>query len=72
MTAHPVSLRTSCLVERARACAAGFDRLGQKFSADFTRERILFPLECGAPSALYEHFVGQQEARLANMENARG
>ena len=27
MSAHDITLRTSCLIERARACAAGFERL---------------------------------------------
>lgn len=59
----PIALRASCLIERARACVSGFERLGKKFSADFTRQ-MLNALECGAPACLYEHWLGEQEARL--------
>lgn len=58
--------RESCLVERAYACAAGFDRLGKSFSADITRN-MARELELGGPGALYEHWIGAQEARLAGM-----
>ena len=69
--AHPVALRSSCLTERARACVAGFDRLGKKFSADLTRQ-MLNALECGAPACLYDHWIGEQEARLREVEARRG
>lgn len=68
MTAEPINLRVSVLIARAEACAAGFDRLGKKFSASFTRENILHPLKCGLPAALYEHWVAQLEALLADYQ----
>jgi hypothetical protein len=71
VTAVDLSLRTSCLVARAQSCVAGFEKLGQKFSADLTRQMVN-SLECGAPGALYEHWVGEQEKRLAGLEARHG
>lgn len=64
MSAEPIALRASCLAERARACAAGFDSIGQTFSADMTRG-FARDIEAGTPSALYEHWIAAQEDRLA-------
>lgn len=63
--------RASCLIERGRACVAGFERLGKSFSADTTRQMVN-ALECGAPAALYDHWLGEQEKRLAAAEARRG
>lgn len=60
---NPIADRTSCLIERGRACVAGFDRLGHSFSADLTRQMVN-ALECGAPASLYDHWLAEQEARL--------
>lgn len=65
-----IALRNSCLVERAQACVTGFERLGKTFSADLTRQ-MLNALECGAPGVLYEHWLGEQEARLASFDGLR-
>lgn len=59
----PIALRESCLIERARACAAGFDRIGRTFSAGLTRD-MADAIERGMPGCLYEYWIGQQEARL--------
>lgn len=59
-----IPLRPSCLVERAYAIASGFDRIGKRFSADLTRG-FARDIEAGAPSALYEHWIGQQADLLA-------
>lgn len=64
MSAHDITLRQSCLVARAQACVTGFEQAGHRFSAEFTRD-MLDDLQRGAPSTLYEHWIGQQEARLA-------
>lgn len=66
MNIHTITLRTSCLIERAHACAAGFDRIGKTFSAETTRD-MAREMEFGVPSTLYEHWIAQQEARLAGM-----
>lgn len=65
----PIALRESCLIERALACAAGFERLGLWCSADTTRN-MLNALNAGAPACLYEHWIGAQEARLIEKEAA--
>lgn len=63
---EPLPLRASCLVERAYACAAGFDRIGHGFSADMTRG-FAIDIEAGLSPALYEYWVSQQEERLAGL-----
>lgn len=60
----PIATRESCLVERGRACAIGFERIGHRFSADLTRQMVT-ALEQGAPGCLYDHWIAQQEQRLA-------
>lgn len=62
-----IALRASCLIERADACAAGFARLGLDFAADLTRD-MGKALRDGSPAALYEHWIGEQEARLKAKE----
>ena len=62
-----IALRTSCLIERADACAAGFARLGLDFAADLTRD-MGQALRDGASAALYEHWISEQEARLKAKE----
>lgn len=66
-----IAVRSSCLLARAEACVAGFERLGKRFSADLTRQMVN-ALEFGAPACLYEHWIGEQETRLSEMENGRG
>lgn len=60
-----LTLRTSCLIERAHACAVGFEAIGLTFSADLTRG-FARDMEQGTPSTLYEHWIGEQEQRLAS------
>jgi hypothetical protein len=67
---EPIALRTSCLIERAIACADDFDRAGFTVSADLTRS-FAVAMQDGFPSALYEHWIGEQEARLARKLNER-
>lgn len=61
---EPLALRTSCLIERAHAIAAGFDRIGLSFSADLTRG-FARDMEAGTSAALYEHWINEQAKRLA-------
>lgn len=63
---HPIALRSSVLIARAHAIADGFDRAGKTFSADLTRN-FAREIEQGMPPALYEHWIGEQAARLANI-----
>lgn len=67
---EPLRLRTSVLIERAHACAAGFDQMGRKFSADLTRG-FAIDMEAGLSPALYEHWIGQQEQLLASLSPER-
>lgn len=64
--------RASVLVERAEACAAGFRRLGNKFSADLSAEFAKSCREQPATSALFEHWITENEKRLARMERHQG
>ena len=63
---HPVNLRTSVLIERAGAIAAGFDDVGRCDAADLTRRRAA-DLGQGAPAALHDHWFAQQAERLASL-----
>lgn len=65
MGAEPINLRESCLIERALACANGFDDIGLHYSAEFTRD-LARQIRAGLPAALYEHWVTAQEQRLAD------
>lgn len=64
---EPLKLRTSCLIARAHLIAHGFDDLGCKFSAEFTRD-LARSVEAGMPAALYEHWIEQQAALLAEKQ----
>lgn len=70
MGAEPIRLRESCLIERALACAAGFEDIGCQYSADFTRD-LARQIRAGLPSALFEHWVTAQEQRLADKRYLR-
>lgn len=59
-----IATRESCLIERGLACAIGFERIGHRFSAGLMR-RMIDALEQGAPGSLYDHWIAQQEQRLA-------
>ena len=63
-----IALRASCLIERADACAAGFARLGLDFAADLTRDIGQYMRADPERAALYEHWIGEQEARLKAKE----
>lgn len=67
---HAVAARTSCLIERGRACVYGFEQIGQNFSADLTRQMVN-ALEAGAPATLYDYWIAEQECRLASKREAR-
>lgn len=68
MTYETLRCRTSVLIARADACADGFDRIGKTFSAGLTRDMAKACRSMPDTAPLYEHWIGEQETRLAGME----
>lgn len=64
---EPITLRASVLIEQAHAIAARFDAIGRHFSADLTRG-FARDMEAGVSSALFEHWLKEQAALVAEME----